>query len=48
MHQSYKKEVKNGGRVSEALVKENKNYLVNTLQNKTMAKSFTMAQLKYY
>ena len=36
----------NGGRVSEALVKENKNYQVNILQNKTMAKTFTMVQLK--
>ena len=27
-------------------IQENKNYYVNTLENKTMAKSFTMAQLK--
>ena len=36
----------NGGRFSEALGKENKNWLANTLENKTMVKSFTMVQLK--
>ena len=36
----------NGEHVSEPFVQENKNYYVNTLENKTMAKSFTMAQLK--
>ena len=32
--------------VSETLVREKRNYYVNTLQNKIMAKSVTMVQLK--
>ena len=38
----------NSGRVSKALVKENKNYQVNTLENKSIAKIFTIAQLKEF
>ena len=38
----------NSGRVSKALVKENKNYQVNTLENKRIAKIFTIAQLKEF
>ena len=38
----------NCGRASKPLVKENKNYQVNTLENKSIAKIFTIAQLKEF
>ena len=36
----------NCGRASKPLVKENKNYQVNTLENKSIAKSVTITRLK--
>ena len=44
--QGFEFEFVNCGRASKPLVRENKNYQVSTLENKSIAKSVTITQLK--